>query len=303
MPGESTPSEGKWYQLTSFAEIAVLLPGYSLRAGRKEASIPVDHTRASEFSMNNFLQDFRFGLRSLLRQPLFTIAAVSVLALGIGANTALFSLIDSVLLRPLPYPQSDRLIVLLGTDGLRTIASSSLPDYLDWRASQRSLTDLALARRDSFNFSLRGQAPERVIGGTITANYFDILGVPPQMGRTFTEMEDTPGGAKVAMLTDSLWRRRYNADPAVIGKEIILDEVPRRIIGVLPPTLEWPQKAEVFVPLADLRQDKAYLDRGEHYGFIPVGRLKPGVTQAQAGQDFDNIALQLAKLYPKTNAE
>ena len=253
--------------------------------------------------MNTLLQDLRYGLRALLRQPLFTVAAVLVLALGIGANTALFSLVDAVLLRPLPYPESERLTVLLDVERGRVTASASLPDYLDWRAAQRSFTDLALVRRDSFNFSAPAQAPERVSGATVTANYLDVLGVHPALGRNFTVAEDTPGGPTVALLGDALWRRRYGANPRVIGQRIVLDGVSREILGVLPPTMDFPRKAEVLIPLGDLRQDKGYLERGAHYGFRTLGRLKPGVTQAQASQDMDNIARELERRYPADDTD
>ena len=253
--------------------------------------------------MNTLSQDLRYGLRALLRQPLFTIAAVLVLALGIGANTALFSLVDAVLLRPLPYPQSDRLMVLLNVERGRVTGPPSLPDYLDWRAAQRSFTDLALVRRDPFSFSTPGQTPERVYGGTVTANYLDVLGVNPALGRNFAVAEDTPGGPSVVLLGDGIWRRRFGANPAVIGQRIVLDGVSRIIIGVLPPTLNFPRKAEVLVPLGDWRQDKDYLDRGAHYGFRTMGRLKPGVTPAQAFQDMDNIARELERRYPKEDTD
>ena len=253
--------------------------------------------------MNILWQDLRYGWRAMLRQPLFTVAAVLVLALGIGANTALFSLVDAVLLRPLPYPEADRLMVLLNVENGRVTASASLPDYLDWRAAQRSFTDLALVRRDSFNFSAPTQAPERVSGGTVTANFLDVMGVHPTLGRNFSVAEDTPGGATVALLGDTFWRKHYGANPAVIGQRIVLDGVSREIVGVLPPTVNFPRKADVFIPLGDLRQDKNYLDRGAHYGFRTVGRLKPGITQAQAFQDMDNIARELERRYPAEDTD
>ncbi len=252
--------------------------------------------------MNTLLQDLRLGLRTLLRQPLFTGAAVLVLALGIGANTALFSLIDAVLLRALPYPHADQLVVLLAREEHRLMASACLPDYQDWCANQQSLTDVALMNAAQFNFSTRGQAPERLAGATITGNYFGVLGVQPTLGRNFTSEEDMPGGPAVALLSDALWRSHFAADPYVVGREIILDDVPREIVGVLPPSVEFPRDAEVFVPLAGLRADKLYLDRNNHFGFVPVGRLKPGVSLASAGQEFKRLSLELANRYPISNA-
>ena len=251
--------------------------------------------------MHTLWQDIRYGFRSLLHQPLFTGAAILVLALGIGANTALFSLIDAVLLRPLAYPQADRLMVLLETDGDRVTGSASLLNYLDWRAAQRSFTDLGMERRDSFNLLAPAQAPEHISGGTVTANYLDILGAHPTLGRNFTAAEDTPGGPAAVLVSDALWRRRFGADPGIIAKRLIVDGVSREVVGVLPPTLNFPRNADILVPLGDLRADKFYLDRGNHAGFRTVGRLKPGVTPARAFQDMENISLELQRRYPDNN--
>ncbi len=156
--------------------------------------------------MSNFLSDLRFSVRVLLRSPGFTAVAVIVLALGIGANTAVFSVINAVLLRPLPYLESDRLVVVRERTANVPNASVDLPDYLDWRAAQKTFTDLAVWRRDTFNLSYGplggGAAPERINGSTVSANYLTVLGTPPTLGRNFTEAEDTPGGPKAVLISD-----------------------------------------------------------------------------------------------------
>ena len=252
--------------------------------------------------MSDLLPDIRYTLRLLGKSPGYTLVVMLVLGIGIGANTALFSVVDTVLLRPLAYPQADRLMVLLERDRERVTGSASLPNYLDWRAGQHSFTDLALARSDQFNLSAPAQAPERVSGATITANYLDVMGVRPILGRNLTEAEDTPGGPAAVLVGDALWRRRFGADPAVLGRRLLLDGVSREIIGVLPPTVDFPRRAEVFVPLGDLRQNKDYVNRGEHNGFRTLGRLKPGVTLAQAREDLNNIAAELERRYPDDDA-
>ncbi|MBE7157390.1 MAG: ABC transporter permease [Rhodospirillales bacterium] len=244
------------------------------------------------------IQNTRYALRLLCKSPGYTLAVVLVLGVGIGANTALFSIIDSVLLRPPPYPQPDKLMMLLERDHDQVPGTASLPNYLDWRTNQRSFTDLALVRSERFNLSAPGQIPERAPGATITANYLDILGVQPVLGRNLTEAEDTPGGPAVVMVSDSLWRERFGARPEVIGAQIILDGVSREIVGVLPPTVDFPRHASVFVPLGNLRSDPAYLNREEHNGFKTLGRLKPGVSLVQAKEDLNNIAADLERRYP-----
>ena len=248
------------------------------------------------------LTDLRYACRTLFRSPGFTIIAVVVLALGIGVNTAVFSVINAVLLRPLPYPEPDQLQLVLEREGDRVTGSASLPNYLDWSAAQQSFTGLALSRQEAFNFSDPGQVPEHLLGGVVTANFLSILGVHPALGRDFSAAEDSFGGPKAVLLGDALWRRRFHADPGVVGQRILLDGVLREIVGVLPPTVEYPNKIQLLVPLGDLRQDRDLQNRGTHASFRTLGRLRPGVTPAQAGQDLNRIAAELARRYPDDNA-
>ncbi|MGH8095255.1 MAG: ABC transporter permease [Chthoniobacterales bacterium] len=249
------------------------------------------------------LTDLRYAIRMLLKSPAFSIIAIVALALGIGANTAIFTVVDAVLLRPLPYPNPEQLLLLRERMPISDSGSVSYPNYLDWRAAQRSLTDLALYRRDSMNLSSRGgeTPPERVDGGVMTWNMMRVVGLQPILGGDFTEAEDVPNGPKVALISEGLWRRRFAASPKVIGQQLIVDAVPREIVGVLPNEMAVMRAAQVYLPLGDLRADKNVVQRDNHPGFSALGRLKPGVTLKQARADLDHIARDLTRRYPATN--
>jgi putative ABC transport system permease protein len=249
------------------------------------------------------MNGLRFALRQLRKSPGFTAIAIITLALGIGANTAIFSVINAVLLRPLPYPQPDRLVLIRERTNIFDSGSVSLPNYLDWRASQRGFTDLALFRRDDANLSGASSdvEAERVVSARVAYNFLSVLGVPPELGRDFRESDDVPHCKKVALISDALWRRRFGSSHGVVGQSIILDGVQREIIGVLPTNVQLPRKAQVYIPLEDLRADKDYMDRRNHPGFSALGRLKSHVTLAQATADLNNIAAELERRYPDSN--
>ena len=240
----------------------------------------------------------------LRKQPGFTAIAILTLALGIGANTSIFSVVNAVLLRPLPYPQPDRLVLIRERTNLYDSGSVSLPNYLDWRASQGGFTDLALFRRGDANLSgaTSDVEAERVSSARVSYNFLSVLGVPPQLGRDFRESDDVPHCKKVALISDGLWKRRFGGSRGVIGQSIMLDGVQREIIGVLPANVQLPRKVQVFITLEDLRADKDYVDRGNHPGFSALGRLKPNVTLAQGTADLNNIATELERRYPDSNA-
>jgi putative ABC transport system permease protein len=249
------------------------------------------------------MNDVRFALRQLRKSPGFTAIAIITLALGIGANTAIFSVINAVLLRPVPYPQPDRLVLIRERTNIFDSGSVSLPNYLDWRASQRGFTDLALFRRDDANLSgaTSDVEAERVGSARVTYNFLSLLGAPPELGRDFRESDDVPHCKKVALISEGLWKRRFGGSHGVIGQSITLDGAQREIIGVLPAKVQLPRKAQVYIPLDDLRADKDYLDRGNHPGLSALGRLKPNVTLAQATADLNNIAAELERRYPDSN--
>ena len=249
------------------------------------------------------MNDLKFALRQLRKSPGFAAIAIITLALGIGANTAIFSVINAVLLRPLPYPQPNRLVLIRERTNIFDSGSVSLSNYLDWRANQRGFTDLALFRRDDTNLSgaTSDVEAERVGLGRVTYNFLSILGVPPELGRDFRESDDVPHSKKVALISDGLWERRFGGSHNVIGQSITLDGVPREIIGVVPSNVQLARKAQVYIPLEDLRADKVYLDRRNHPGFSALGRLKPNVTLAQATADLNDIAAELERRYPDSN--
>ncbi len=249
------------------------------------------------------LTDFRYAIRMLIKSPAFSVIAIVALALGIGANTAIFSVVNAVLLRPLPYPDPDKLVLLRERMPIFESGSVSYPNYLDWRAAQRSFTDLALYRRGSMNLSSREQEtpPERILGGVMTWNMMQIVGLKPLLGRDLTETEDVPGGAKVALISEGLWERRFAKSHRVLGQELIVDAVPRIIVGVLPNEMRIFRTSDVYIPLGEMRADKGTLQRDNHPGFSVLGRLKPGVTLRQAQADLANIAAELTRKYPGSN--
>ena len=239
----------------------------------------------------------------LIKSPAFSVIAIVALALGIGANTAIFSVVEAVLLRPLPYPEPDKLILL--REKMPTFDSGAVayPNYLDWRAMQRSFTDIALYRRGSMNLSSRDEtaSPERVEGGVMSWNMMRLVGLKPLLGRDFTEAEDVSGGPKIALISEGLWRRRFGSSKKVLGQELTVDAVPRQIVGVLPKEMKVMRAAEVYLPLGDLRAEKNILRRDNHPGFAALARLKPGVTLKQAQGDLDIIAGELTRKFPDSN--
>jgi putative ABC transport system permease protein len=253
--------------------------------------------------MKGLVQEFRLAVRMLAKQPGFSLIAILTLALGIGANTAIFSVVNALLLRPLPYADPDRLVLLRERSPEFETGAVSYPNYVDWRAGQRSLTDIALLRRESVNLSGKtdDSEPVRVRAGRVTANFLSILGVPPVIGRDFRESDDVPGSRKTVLISDSLWKNRFGGSAAVIGQEVVVDGVPREIVGVLSPRVRIPRLADIYIPLAELRADKGILERGNHSGFNALGRLKPSVTVAQATADLDNICKELERRYPEHN--
>jgi len=250
--------------------------------------------------MDTLLQDLRYGARQLARNPGFTLIAVLTLALGIGANTAIFSVVHAVLLRPFPYPEPEQLISFseVGkTFGQMTIA---YPNYVDWRKQARLMEELAIVRRDSFNLTGFGE-PERVRAAMVSANLLKTIKLPVLIGRDFREEEDRPGGERVTLLTYGFWQRRFGGDPGVLGQTLTLDAKPYTIIGVTPPQLGLPSRVELFVPIGLFSKTPGWESRGNHPGIMGLGRLRPGVTLERAQAEIGVIAAQLEKQYPDSN--
>ena len=249
--------------------------------------------------MQTLWQDLRYGARILLKQPVFTLIAVLTLALGIGANTAIFSLVNAVLLRPLPFAESERLVWTWGEFSGGNRASTSPPDFLDYRAQNRCFEELAAMMFKSFNLTGSGE-PDRVIGSMVTANFFKALGVEVVQGRAFLPEEERSGPAQVAIIGQGLWRRRFDGDPQIIGKTITLDGRSHIVVGVAPDATRVLQEAEIWTPLTF--DDPEMKVRRFHF-LRAVGRLKRGVTLQQAQADIDAVSAGLEKLYPESNKD
>ncbi|MEY2562848.1 MAG: hypothetical protein QOH88_1041 [Verrucomicrobiota bacterium] len=248
------------------------------------------------------MNDLRYALRQLRKSPGFTLIAVLTLALGIGANTAIFSVIYAVLLQPLPYPEADKLVILTETDANQPQISVSFPNYVDWRRDNTVFEHLAISRRESFNLSgLEGRAPEQISGGLVTANFFKVIGLNPQLGRVFTDEEDRVGGPMVAVISDRLWQRLFSRDPNVLGRVMNFGNQPYTILGVMPPQMFSPRTVDVWFPLMRRTDDKNWQSRDNHPGLFGWGRLKPGVTIEKALAEMKEIAARLAKQYPQSN--
>jgi predicted permease len=253
--------------------------------------------------MDGFKQDLLYAIRTLLKSWSVTLIAVATLALGIGANTAIFSVVNSVLLRPLPFQNSDRIVYILEKlPGFSTDIPMNAPDYNAFRERQQTLEQMGIYSNKHFDLSGTG-APERVMGARASASVFPLLGISPLMGRTYTEEEDHPGST-VVVLSYGLWQRKYGADPTILGRAIQLNRQPYTVVGVMPKTFEFPlrgeswsnQPADLWVPMAFTAEERQ--GWGNMYNHNVVARLKPGVTVAQAQGDASRTIAQVEALYP-----
>ncbi|MFZ3244768.1 MAG: ABC transporter permease, partial [Candidatus Acidiferrales bacterium] len=250
--------------------------------------------------MNTLIQDIRYGLRMLLKNPGVTLLAVCALALGIGANAAIFSVADPLLLRPEPFPNLSRLALMFNKVGTLTDENSMYPaDYEAIRTQSRSFEQLAAHTGESLSLTGQGD-PERVQGEKVTPNFFDVLGVQPLMGRGFTAQEGTPGNDAEAILSYGLWQSKFAGDPGVVGKETHINGRSYTIVGVMGKDYDYPVATDLWVPLALTAADKTSHDN--NYIF-PIGRLKPGVSVAQAAAEMDALGKQLAKEFPQADAK
>ncbi len=247
-------------------------------------------------------QDVRYGARMLARQPGFTLAAVIVIALGLGANTAIFSVANTVLLRPLPYQNPDELVMVWETAPKLGFPHNNVApaNFIDWREQNRVFAEIAAFGDSSVSLTGRGE-PERIEGERVSAGLFPLLGIPPALGRVFTPEEDSPEAPRVIVLSHSLWQRRFGGDPAIIGQRLTLDYHPYTVIGVMPAHFRFPgREQEFWLPIAFEPEEAA--GRGDHY-LNAVARLRPGVKRQQAQAEMDVIATRLEQQYPQTNTE
>jgi putative ABC transport system permease protein len=249
--------------------------------------------------MENLLKDVRYGLRSLYKRPGFTLVAVITLALGIGANTAIFSVVNAVLLRPLPYEDPDRLVVPLETVSGRAIPTSYL-NFVDWRNQNTVFENVAALRpRESFNLTGAGES-ERLQGRLVSANFLTTLGIKPIRGRDFVVEEDRSGATPVVILSHGLWQRRFGADENIIGKQLTLNSQKFTVIGITPANFQFGAEADVSVPIG-LSAERFNL-RGKDPGIRAVARLREGVPIERAQAELNTIAARLEEQYPDSNS-
>ena len=249
--------------------------------------------------MQPLLRDVRYGLRSLLKSPGLSLVAVLALTLGIGLTTTMFSIVYGALMKGLPFPDGDRIMIVQRANPARGINRSSLPiqDFFDYKAQQRSFNDLGAYTSGSMYLSGEEKA-ERFDGSWVTANAFDILGVRPFLGRNFRAGEDTPSGEKVLILAYSTWRQRYNGDPNIVGKNVRMNGQPYTIIGVMPEKFAFPNNDQLWVPL---QTDPLASKRGSGQYVQTFGKLKPNATIDQASVDLATIGKRLAAEYKESN--
>jgi predicted permease len=290
------------------------------RVDRGESASEAEHASRREFGnvglvqsvtreqwgwlgLEEFLQDLRFGARTLRKSPGFTLIAILTLALGIGASTSLFSVVNGVLLNPLPYPQPEQLITMHESKPNFKNGSISYPNFRDWQKENKSFSSVAIARRYAFSLTGRGQA-EQVRAQFISSDFFSVLGVRPVLGRTFAPGEDIIGGPPLAIIGAGLWKRKFGSSPDVLGKSMTLDGKDYTIVGITPTSfdlfLRSANLTEVYVPIGQW-SNPLLNRRGAGLGIHGIGRLKPGVTFGQAVADMDRISRNLSAAYPDTN--
>jgi len=250
--------------------------------------------------IETLIQDLRYGARTLLKNPVFTLVAVVTLALGIGVNTAIFSVVYSVLLRPLPYSSPEKLMALYSMrpqmNSFRSVVSA--PDFADWRAQNKVFDSMSAYGGSSYTLTGSDQ-PERLNGLSVSANFFQTLGVKPQLGRAFLPEEEQAGRDRVAVLSHGLWQRRFGADPNLVGKTVSLDGESYVVVGVTPNDFRF-APVEIYTPLTFTAEEMSDMGRGSH-SLLVIARLKAGVTLAQAKTDIENISRRIERQYPITN--
>jgi predicted permease len=249
--------------------------------------------------LENLLQDLRYGARTLRKSPGFTAVAILTLALGIGVNTALFSVVNGVLLNPLPYPRANQLVALWWDRLPGQHSSVTYLNFLDWQKENTAFSSLGAIQQDNMVVTGAGE-PERVDGARISANFFDLLGVKPLLGRSFRPEEDQLGAGPVALIGDGFWSRKFGSSPDVLGKSITVDGRSCAIVGVVREKSPIYTTADVFTPIGQYSEEP-FRDRRASLGTVAIGRMKPEVTLAQARADMDSVARNLATEYPDAN--
>jgi len=314
LAGGATPA--KAYRQT-LAELSgsELLARELLRMERQDAPEPIVlRTNRRTKMIADLWQDLRFGARMLMKRPGFTSIAVMTLALGVGANTAIFSVVNGVLLRPLAFHDPDRLFMLWTDSPAWQLGFHEIPatpaDLPEWRASATSFEQLAAFQSNPADLSDGGD-PERVGGVDVSANLLPLLGVQPLLGHHLSDAEEQPGRDRVAIISYALWQRRFGGDAQILGRTITVNQAPRMIVGVMPEGFHFPratemprvynlpERTDLWTPLA---RDARFWEKRTQRGLIVIGRLKAGVTQAQAQTEMDSLAARQARDYPQTHA-
>lgn len=251
--------------------------------------------------MGTFLQDLRYATRMLAKQPAFTVIAVLTLALGIGANTSIFSLVNSVLLRPLPYLDANRIVYFEGKNPSQGITDSNISvlDFQDWTTQSQVFSHAAFFWTGGAALAEQGREPERVPRAGVTIRFFDLLGVQPMLGRNFLEEEDRPGSSTAVIVSEGLWKRRFGSDRSIIGKTITINTQPVTVVGVMPAGFEFPENTQIWTPAAVNSAEEPRDNRS----YSALGRLKPGVELEQAQSQISAISAQLAQAFPDTNKD
>ncbi len=255
----------------------------------------------SGFWLETFWADVRYGLRMLRRSPGFAIVAVLTLALGIGANTAIFSVVNAVLLRPLPYKDAARLVIVRESTRHQSAVSVSYPDFLDWRRQSRSFSEMVAIHNLNFNLSGVTQ-PESIAAYEVSPDFLSLLGVRPILGRNFLASEEHEGTPPVVLLSYQFWQSHFGGSLDVLGRTLTLDGRSFAIVGVLPASFHFLDRTDVLAPIGAWTGDEAISERGDRGDMIVIGRLAPGATFAQGRAEMQGIASRLDKEYPKTNS-
>jgi len=254
--------------------------------------------------MRNLLYDLQYAARQMMKSPGFAAVAILTLALGIGANTAIFSVVNAVLLEPLPYPNANRLVALFHNKPHFTRGSISYLNFLDWQRDNRSFDAMAAYRNGDAKLTGAGE-PENLSGRMVSAGFFEILGVTPTLGRTFSADEDRLGANPTVMISEGLWKRKFASNPHIVGQVIVLDAVPRTIIGVIPSSFQLRQQnfapSDIYTPVGEY-SDPHFRERQASWGMDAIARLKPGVTLQQAAQDMERVNRRLQADYPDVDA-
>ncbi|MGO9271409.1 MAG: ABC transporter permease [Terriglobia bacterium] len=249
--------------------------------------------------MSTLIQDLKYGFRMLVKNPAFTAVAVIALALGIGGNTAIFSVVNAVLLRPLPFHDPNRLMLLSEANPRQPHVSVAYPNYFDWKQQNHVFERMASFQPRDFNLAGVNE-PENIGGSAVSSNFLRTLGVKPLLGRDFRPDEDKKGAEPVVILGFSLWQRRFGGEPNVVGRTVTLDAKSFTIVGVMPPQLTMYEDSQLYTPIG-VWMDEDMMDRGAHNDTTVVARLKAGVTPAEAQAEMDTIARRLEQQYPDTN--